>query len=400
MAVCGLCKNTDDNDQLWTCDQCQKRICTNCSKLSASEIKCMELKKQRTLKFYCKTCLEVTNFNKDLMEEMKKLRAVVKQQTGKIDMFKEEMRILTEKVEQFDEKNSKQSSSIETVVTEIKNDIVNSNLSYASVTAGNKSGKKGTGNNEPVLIIKPKENQESKKTKKEIKEKIDPSSLGAGVSGMKEVSNGQVIIRCENKKDLEKIQNKIQEKMSADYDTKTPSLKHPKVKIIRINEDDDNTAEDLIEAIIDQNLTKQTREEEDFHIKIIKKIKKENERHFTLILETDPKTHKLLTNRDKIFIGWSRGKPYDYVHVIRCYKCQGFNHFAKDCKNNKICYKCSLQHEGECKAKHNKCINCKNAIQKYKIKINDDHNALDHNCPCYVRVLNSVKRRVDYLENQ
>lgn len=400
MAVCILCKKTDDSDQLWTCDQCQKRICTNCSKLSASEIKCMELKKQRTLKFYCKPCLETMSFNKDLIEEMKKLRAVVKQQTGKIDMFTEEIKVLTQKVEQFEEKNIKQSSSIETAVTEIKKDIVNSNLSYASVTAGNKLVEKKLGNTDPVLIIKPKEVQESKKTKKEIKEKIDLSRLGAGVSGLKEVSHGQVIIRYENKKDLMKIQNKIQEEMSADYDTKSPTLKRPKIKIIGINEDDDNTDEGLIEAIIDQNLTNQKKEEEDFHIRIIKRVKKENERQLTLIVETDPKTHEILINRNKIFIGWSRGKPYDYVQVVRCYNCLGFNHFARDCKNNKICYKCSLQHEGECKDRHNKCINCYNAIQKYKIKIKDDHNALDYNCPCYVRVLNSVKRRVDYLENQ
>ncbi|KAJ8983457.1 hypothetical protein NQ317_013332 [Molorchus minor] len=56
---------------------------------------------------------------------------------------------------------------------------------------------------------------------------------------------------------------------------------------------------------------------------------------------------------------WSRGKAYDYVYVNRCYKCLGFNHIAKDCRNSKACSKCSLDHEGECKTKQNKCTNCK-----------------------------------------
>lgn len=77
-----------------------------------------------------------------------------------------------------------------------------------------------------------------------------------------------------------------------------------------------------------------------------------------------------------------------------------FSHFAKDCQKSKVCYKCSLEHEGECKSRYNKCINCNNAIEKYKIKIKDNHSALDPNCPCYIRVLNSVKRRVDYLDDQ
>lgn len=40
------------------CDGCRKDICTICSGISPTEAKCMELKNQRILRFYCKVCQE------------------------------------------------------------------------------------------------------------------------------------------------------------------------------------------------------------------------------------------------------------------------------------------------------------------------------------------------------
>ncbi|XP_023312125.1 uncharacterized protein LOC111692378 [Anoplophora glabripennis] len=357
----------------------------------------MKLIKGRILKFYCKSCLE-DEPKKEIIEEIKKLNTVVKKQTSRIETLTEELLMLTKKFDKLEEKSTKQSNVIESAVIEIKSN-VNTKPLYSQTVTGNKVNGKNTSNSkDPVLIVKPKEVQSSDKTKKEIKEKIDPSRLGAGVAGLREAHRGQVVIRCGNEEAREKIQNKICEEMSGDYDIRKPNLKYPRIKIIGVNEEDDDTDDNLLNAIKDQNLTEHG-SEEGFHLKIIKRIKKAN-REITLILEADSKTHNILLNKGKIFIGWSRGKAYDYVHVVRCFKCFGFNHMAKDCKNNNICYKCSLEHTGECKARYNKCINCSNAIEKYKIKIKDNHNALDPKCPCYIRILNSIKRKIDYLDDQ
>ncbi|KAJ8973855.1 hypothetical protein NQ317_000183 [Molorchus minor] len=274
MAGCMLCKSTEN---LWPCDQCHGKVCETCSKLTASEIKCLELRKGRILRFYCKTC------EKDLISEVKKLRRAVGEQSTKIETLTTEIAALNTKFQNLEEHYSKQSDNLEIVTTEIKNNAENK-LLYSEVAA-NTSGEKRrkTKDFDSVIIVKPKEVQESRKTKKEIKEKIDLSRLGAGVSGVKELSRGQVIIRCGNEGDREKIESKIQEEMSDNYETKAPNLKFPKIKVVGINEDDDNTDEGLVEAILEQNLQNRQQTEDDFHMKIIKRLKKKMKNNYQLL---------------------------------------------------------------------------------------------------------------------
>ena len=62
--------------------------------------------------------------------------------------------------------------------------------------------------------------------------------------------------------------------------------------------------------------------------------------------------------------------------VTQCYKCQGFNHIAKDCKNAQKCLQCAGAHKSiECPDKNKdslklKCSNC-----------NGEHVASSKECP-------------------
>ncbi|CAH1110118.1 unnamed protein product [Psylliodes chrysocephalus] len=53
MEVCTKCDETFDNGQ---CDSCRSFLCIDCGNLTASEVKCMQLKTKRKLKFFCETC--------------------------------------------------------------------------------------------------------------------------------------------------------------------------------------------------------------------------------------------------------------------------------------------------------------------------------------------------------
>ncbi|CAD6210656.1 GSCOCG00012789001-RA-CDS, partial [Cotesia congregata] len=47
------------------------------------------------------------------------------------------------------------------------------------------------------------------------------------------------------------------------------------------------------------------------------------------------------------------------VSILRCYKCCGYHHFAKDCQSEAVCRKCAGKHkEEECKSNLKKCVNC------------------------------------------
>ena len=84
--------------------------------------------------------------------------------------------------------------------------------------------------------------------------------------------------------------------------------------------------------------------------------------------------------------------------VTQCYKCQGFNHIAKDCKNAQKCLRCAGAHKSsECPYKDKnslklKCSNC-----------NGEHVASSKECPTFrdqVKVqADKAKARQEKLQN-
>nr|CAI5856889.1 unnamed protein product [Callosobruchus analis] len=58
MEFCTNCKKACDSTIIFPCDSCNKLFCATCGDLTASEIKCLQLKNKRKLKFYCDACEE------------------------------------------------------------------------------------------------------------------------------------------------------------------------------------------------------------------------------------------------------------------------------------------------------------------------------------------------------
>lgn len=85
---------------------------------------------------------------------------------------------------------------------------------------------------------------------------------------------------------------------------------------------------------------------------------------------------------------------FNHVSIKRCFKCWGFYHIAKNCTRDETCHKCAGKHKAsECREKENKCVNCMFKIKTYKLKIKDEHDALDPECPTYKRAIEKEKRR-------
>ena len=84
--------------------------------------------------------------------------------------------------------------------------------------------------------------------------------------------------------------------------------------------------------------------------------------------------------------------------VTQCYKCQGFNHVAKDCKSEQKCVRCAGAHKStECPDKNKKslklkCSNC-----------NGDHVASSKSCPKFKDQIkiqaDRAKARQEKLQN-
>jgi len=73
---------------------------------------------------------------------------------------------------------------------------------------------------ESVIIVKPKEKSDacsSDQTKRDIKNSIDIAKLRVGITAMKKVTNGAVVIGCENKDQAEILRDKVANDMGEKY---------------------------------------------------------------------------------------------------------------------------------------------------------------------------------------
>ncbi|KAJ8914477.1 hypothetical protein NQ315_002749 [Exocentrus adspersus] len=106
----------------------------------------------------------------------------------------------------------------------------------------------------------------------------------------------------------------------------------------------------------------------------------------TVILKKD--AAETLIRKGKIRIGLNRCSVLEKVAVLRCFKCWGYGHMAKECREqtdlSKACRKCgSLEHIANDCRNVTFCINCRKV----------GHLAGGRNCPEFRKALKKVKMK-------
>lgn len=162
------------------------------------------------------------------------------------------------------------------------------------------------------------------------------------------------------------------------------------------------TAEEIFNKIKSQNQSVVTEKSnlKVVHMSMMKPFKNQRDRYLAYA-EVDPQTYKKMLDVGKINVGWDVCRVYDAVSVVRCYKCNGYNHKAKMCTRDVKCPKCAGSHSiKDCKAKETEviCSNCKEAVTKLNLRINIDHAAWDTECPVFKKNLEIEKNKIDFLE--
>ncbi|XP_024876664.1 uncharacterized protein LOC112457708 [Temnothorax curvispinosus] len=266
---------------------------------------------------------------------------------------------------------------------------------------------------ENILIIKPKAQQESKDTKKIVKEKIDIKNMEVGISKLRKGGGGSVILGCETDEEMKTLKDKVQATMGEDFKVNEPQWKKPKIKVINVGEDEIKMDDDkLLDAIKRQNRIEDTAGE-DLFMRIVKRMykrrDKNNERsngkrreeEGSLILEVDNGTHEAIIKRGKLNIGWRKCIVYNFISVVRCYKCWGYFHMAKNCTRQEACFKCAGYHKvNECTAAIKNCVNCTYKNKTYNLKLNTEHEAIDSECPTFKKILEEEKRRAGWEDSK
>lgn len=278
-------------------------------------------------------------------------------------------------------------SQITTELTEFRNLLKKANNSVDNAPVEAKSYAKVAGE---VVVIKPKEAQESKKTREAIQKHVKPAALEVGITEIKNIKEGGVLIKCKSKEEVERIKSVAEKKLSRNYKINAPQLKRPCVKVLDIDENLDS--EKLINAIKKQNPFIQ-HESLCLEVLTIKKLKTT----YMALIECDPTTFSRIMTEQRLCVNWSRCRVFEYVNIFRCFNCGGFNHKANDCKSLR-CLKCADGgHKLEdCKSESYKCYNCMEANEKLKLNLDSNHSIYDNNCPVFQKKVALQKQKIKY----
>lgn len=249
-------------------------------------------------------------------------------------------------------------------------------------------------NQREEIIIEPVREQTSEETEGSIKKNVNIMELGVGVSGIAKRTKGKVILERQKSSDRNLLVGAIKESLGTQYKVFAPEKRLPLLKIAGIEEEVERKEEEnFIKRVRKQNEMEE--QKENFKMKIIKKSTLKGSKTI-LIVEVDPETHKYFVERARMKVGWKNCPVYDHVNVTRCYKCWGFNHFAKEYRNESSYRKCGGGHEArECTSEKKSCVNCCRMVTKFKLDgIATEHEATDINCESYKRIVNRNRRNI------
>lgn len=166
------------------------------------------------------------------------------------------------------------------------------------------------------------------------------------------------------------------------------------MKIFDIDREDGENKQEFWEKIEGQNGFRKN----SIHGKIVHKSVNGKTQRMTIIAEMDAETQEKMLKEGKMKIGWNICKVQDYIiRSLRCFKCSGYYHVAKDCKKEVVCGKCAEKHvTNECKSETRKCVNCEEKIKSFKFKnINSNHSAFNTSYPYYKRELEKQKSKIN-----
>lgn len=231
---CKKCKKKADNDlPLFKCDGCSSHWCKGCGDLSASEVKVMQFKGTRTMKFFCLDCVNYS--------AIKLLEVIIE---DKVDIISSKEKV----IEQLERDLVDRQRQIEHYQS-VKEESLQHRETYVTVANAGVSSKPDK--NLPCIMIKPKVQQTGPRTRSELQSKIKPSKISAGIRMLKEVKNGGIVLKCDSGQSTERVKAEAQSVLGHDYTITETKLLTPSITVANIPKE--MKSEEVMEAIRSQN---------------------------------------------------------------------------------------------------------------------------------------------------
>ena len=252
---------------------------------------------------------------------------------------------------------------------------------------------------DPVLIVKAKSSPDKKKVKETVQKVLHP--VKDPVRLMRETAGGDIVLICNDAESVNVVKKKVDEAIGSSFVVTEPKELQPRLKIVGFEREycDKNQ---LLDAFSNQNKDIVTDESQ---VELIQDPKQQlsGKRLCTAVIGVDINTFKRALTKQKVYIGWSNCAVYEHVDVVRCFKCQEYNHISANCKSaTAVCCFCSESHDGvkECPHKGNeksfKCANCCKANAKYELNIDINHSVMSLQCPVLRKRIEQKKKHIRY----
>ena len=369
--ACGNLSVQGEHVQCYSCNEYFHAVCEGAAgddkvatKTTITQLLLASTKKN--FKFYCNSCLTAMEISKS-ESESKRIVILENKLTG-IDKQHNEIKSMM---------NTTKKSNPE--VVNVENSLPKDNIwldetRLATVKAPEPKA---------VLVINKEIDQVKDIENQEIVEKVVIESGICLKQSIKD-KDGNIVLVCESKEARDELKNLVQ---TADENIRMISPKEKLVPITLVGLPRQLDAEEVVKMLCTQNEFIKTftiKNDITEHIKLhaIQPLRNKPT-VFQVFAAVSPVLRDgLRKNKDKVVIGLTTCKVYDRKLTKRCYNCQNYGHFVKNCPSPTVahCGKCSGTHRTDhCTSDERKCINC------LRNNLNSDHSAFFHKCPSLVR---------------
>ena len=245
-----------------------------------------------------------------------------------------------------------------------------------------------------VLVVKKAEDEEKRRENKNM---VETAIMQSDISVVESYQNksGDLMVVCES----ENIRNQLKDiVISADDEVVVSAPRGIRHSITIVGLDKEYQKEEVIDRLVKQNgFIKKFSESNNIgdHIRMhaVKPLKN-NASCFQVFCDVSSFMREWLGEyKDKVTLGLTLCKIYDRYSIKRCYNCQKFGHYAKECptKEVPVCGICSGHHLTRgCESLVRKCINCVEDDNDYF-----QHATSDTKCPCLINEQNKLKKKLN-----
>lgn len=243
--------------------------------------------------------------------------------------------------------------------------------------------KPGTNRKKPdALVIRVSETLTYSDVLKKLREKVKPEDTETEIRSIRKTMRGDVLLEIGGNSEVSEefqatIKNAIGEPEAVMNLTPRSS--------IEIRDLDDLVTEVEVRKALEEKLV-----EKGGDLKIV--ITKANARSQRMaFVEMPTKAANLLVDHGRVRIGCVNCRIRHRVQVIKCFKCLGYGHRARECRNTNRtnnCYRCGEEgHKGATCQQAERCVLCT------ELRVKADHTPGRKGCTAFRQALEEAKKR-------